>query len=141
MNASGDTALRRYASLGEALRDKRYPLENHAHIKRFTSVVGIEGFYETTGYIRAVRADGGPDLRIYYGGTNGFVSEEEVIRAAGDETPRGPSITRKGLWRIGHPTGAPGRDAGARRSLAREYGTCPRCFTKFSASGTCGCTD
>jgi hypothetical protein len=135
------SGLRRYQSLQEALRLKRYPLENHGFVTRFSSAIEFEGFYETTGYIKAVRADGGPDVQIHYGGSNGFLSEEEVIAAAGLEAAgRRPSTERHGLWRVSHPVEAPGRDgAMSGGSAKREYGTCPQCFIQFSADGSCDC--
>ena len=66
--------------------------------------------------MRAVRRDGGPDLRIASGWSNGFVSEEEVVQVAGDVT-RWES-GRTGLWGLSHPEhGGGGQGGGASRTL------------------------
>src|SRR5690606_5475425 len=73
-----------YASLGEALRAHRVPLENHRLIERLTGAIGIASYYVTSGYIGAERAHGGPALHIASGYTNGFLSEAELLAAVGD---------------------------------------------------------
>lgn len=57
-----------YSSLDEALRRNRYPLANLAFIKRFATAIEMEGYFETTTYIKAVCTDGGPDLHTHCGG-------------------------------------------------------------------------
>lgn len=136
--------LRRYASLDEALRDKRYPLENDAIVKQICTGIGIEGFYETTGYIKAARRDGKPALHIYYGETRGFVSEEEIVQAVGTTPRRATSEERKGAWRVSHPqqalTGWGSGDGLSGRTAARSYGQCgdPVCGMSLTATGECG---
>lgn len=131
---------RTYASLEEALRDKHYPEENDELIARYTDAIGIEAFVSMSDHIKAVRRDGGEPLRIYYGGTNGFASEEEVVHSCGN-VRRGPSKNRPGLWRIDHPIfiDGVGRFGGVRPKPG-AYGMCPECFIERSASGTCACT-
>ncbi|MGO2747006.1 hypothetical protein [Microbacterium sp.] len=131
---------RKYESLDQALQSFRVPLENHALIRRFVETVGISALYQTSGYIKAVRSGGGPDLHIAYGWSGGFISEDEVIDVAGD-VHRWES-SRKGLWGITHPANRGSASAGASSSREhRDYGTCPECFMTFHANGSCGCSD
>jgi hypothetical protein len=134
-------ARRRYASLDDALRSKDYPEENFEFIRQFTAHIGIEAYLETSGYIKAIRRDGGEPLRIYYGGTNGFASEEEVLAACG-HARHGMSQERPGLWRVDHPDAGPDNIGPSGRKVPqKDHGTCPVCFTKFTAAGTCACVD
>lgn len=118
----------------------RFPVDNDAFIRRFTDHIGIDYFEVTSTYVRAVRRDGGDDLRVYRSGTNGFASEAEVIAACGDAS-RGPS-ERTGLWRVDHPNQAPERGPATSASGRRthgEHGVCLECFTERSVTGACGC--
>ena len=132
--------LRRYASLEQGLRDKRYPLANDDMLKILTAAIGIEGFYETTGYIKAVRRDGGRSLHIHFGSTNGFASPDEIRAALGDDARVKPSEERPGTWRVSHPEQAlDAIEQFGRRSPQRDHGTCAVCWTKFTPAGTCAC--
>jgi hypothetical protein len=99
---------------------------NDRFIKDMLHAVGVEGVYETTGYIVVVRAGEGPDLNIYRGATNEFVSEEEVIAVAGEGPRREPS-DQTGLWRVVHPEDPGGRESGptSSRTSPRDYGSVP----------------
>ncbi|MCL2514977.1 MAG: hypothetical protein FWD85_12855 [Microbacteriaceae bacterium] len=140
--------LRRFESLAEALAVKGFPPENHELIERFTSRIGIKAYYEHGKGIQARRRGFGPHLEIMPGSTTGFISQDEVIRAAawGDYW----YIEPKSIWAIKHPVDAvvaKPREPRVRatpqgRPVAAEeksYGVCPECFTQFSASGTCAC--
>jgi hypothetical protein len=48
-------------------------------------------------YIKATRRDCRPELHTYWGYTNGFTSEEEIVGAAGNAAERKTS-SRKGTW-------------------------------------------
>lgn len=75
--------------------------KNHAFVKRFVNVVGIAGYRsvdDSRPHVVARRRDGRPDLHIYSGYTDGFLSEEEVVGAAGQGVTRTPSA-RKG-WLV-----------------------------------------
>lgn len=91
------SGLPRFASLSDALREHGIPLENHSFIRRFTDAIGIEAYFGTTEYIKAVRTGAGPDLNIAYGWSNGFVSEEEARLATGDTTQVWTSSRATGL--------------------------------------------
>ena len=128
-----------FTSLDAALRNKHVPVANDRFIKDMLHAMGVEGVYETTGYIVAVRADGGDDLNIYRGSTNGFASEEEVIAVAGEGQRREPSGDRTGLWRVVHPEDPGGRQSGPKsgRTAPRDYGQCLECFSPMAPSGFC----
>lgn len=134
------TDSRRYASLERALQLRRIPLENHALIRRFVAALEITEFYGTSSYIRAVRASGGPDVRIASGWSNGFLSEQEVLSVAGD-VGRWLSNARKSdnLWGLDHPKNGGGRLVSSKADSQRDYGTCPECTMTFRANGTCSC--
>lgn len=129
-------------SLDEALRANRIPSENHATIRKLTAAIGVKSFSQTASarYVKAHRIDGGPDLFIEFGFTNGFVSEDEII-AIDPLLDREPSTVRKGLWVVWHPTnGKHSNGASAARSRReKDYGTCPDCRQLYSATGACWC--
>lgn len=131
-------------SLVAALAAVRVPAENHSFIQRFTSRVGVIEYRAVPSpdkpYIRAVRGDGLPDLHIYYGYTNGFTSETEILNAAGDGAGRGRS-SRKGTWYVEHPTNRMSHGhEGRSRDKRREAGFC-QCGMQLSVTGICGSCD
>ena len=75
-------------TLDDGFRQLQIPLANQRFVRRIVDVIGIDRFVSTSTYLRAVRSDEGPDLRIAYGWTNGFVSRDEARHAAGDAQPR-----------------------------------------------------
>ncbi|WP_444663619.1 hypothetical protein ACT17Q_15740 [Cellulomonas sp. CW35] len=132
---------RRYASLDEALRDHKVPLENHALIRAITSRIEIKSFYAITGYIKAVRSHVGPALQIHYGYTNGFLSREEALHAVGDHVEIWPSRRGTGQWGVSHPVhGSASGGSRETRAERRDFGTCPICRYAFAANGTCDCS-
>jgi len=131
---------RPFASLNEALRTHQIPLENWDFITGLTTEIGVSAYYGTASYIKAVRNAGAPDLHIHYGWTNGFRSEEEARHATGDTTSTWPSGRGTGQWGVTHPLhGHPSTGTRETRSERRDFGTCPRCNTQFSADGSCFC--
>ena len=137
-----DVYGRRYASLAEALREHGIPLENHVFIRTFTDAVGIDAYYGTTSYIKAIRSGTGPDLNIAYGWSNGFISQEEARAVAGPHAQAWPSSRGTEQWGVSHPVHR-GHDSSGRGTTAhdRDYGTCLRCFTRRAANGTCLCDE
>ena len=130
-----------FVSLDRALRSKRVPLRNDTFIKTFLLNIGIEGVRETSGHIIAVRRDGGPNLNIGRGSTNGFVSEAEIIATAGPDARREPSAKRPGLWRVIHPEDPGGRDSGplSGKTAKRVGEACPNCGMRLPLTGgDCG---
>jgi hypothetical protein len=130
----------RYESIDRAFQDFRTPFENRAFVQRIVEAIPISDYFRTTGYIRAVRADGGPDLRIYAGGTGGFVSEDEILEKIGD-VHRWRSERNQGtLWGVTHPIHGtnPEETALGGGTPKRSGGICPSCFGgELSLSGEC----
>jgi hypothetical protein len=133
-----DGDARRYRSLDEALKLRKIPLENHKLIRRFTSAIGIAGYFDRGVYIKAVRANGGPALNIAYGWSNGFISEAEVIEAAGPEVSRWPSGRGTAQWGVSHPVHKTSGGGGGATTPSREYGVCPTCNYALLPGGRCG---
>jgi hypothetical protein len=134
-----DNKLKQYSSLDDALTQSGVPHANRALIHRFVEGIGIAAYYETTGYIKAVRSAGGPDLRIASGWSNGFVSEAEICDVLGD-VDRWLSDERVGLWGVSHPENQIGNGGGGPNSESvRSYGTCSECFLDLPATGQCNC--
>ena len=134
-----DPGLEPFDSLDDAMRVMGIPLENHRFIRQFTAAIGIAGYFRTSSYIKAVRSEEGPALQIAFGFTNGFVSRDEAVAASGNGEPW-PSARGTGLWGLWHPVhGHENQTSSPHRGLERDYGTCPKCFTSYSASGSCLC--
>ncbi len=131
--------LKQYASIDDALSQFGIPDANRPFIKNFIRRIPISGLFETSGYIKAVRADGGPDMHIASGWSNGFVSEAEVLDVCGD-VERWGDDERARVWGVSHPENRIGHGGGGDAGTTRSYGTCPICFMEYSASGACGCS-
>ena len=129
-------------SLTGALAKAQIPAENHEYIRRFTTAVGIDDYRVVESgktHIRAKRRDGGPDLFIYYGYTNGFTSEEDVVRAVGPGCERKPS-SRKGTWYVTHPVDQVATRSPRSRDVRREGNFCT-CGMQKSLTGVCANCD
>lgn len=138
VTGSSDEATNRiFRSLADALAAHRIPDENHALIRRLCEHVGIERFEDRTGYIKAVRGDGGPALQINYGWTNGFRSEIEVRTAVGDDASYWESGRGTELWGVTHPVNNIGHGGGGPAKDVADHGTCPNCFLELPATGIC----
>ncbi len=126
-----------------AMAKARIPAENHDFIRRVTAAIGITEYrvVETSNnpYVKAKRRDGLRDLHIAHGYTNGFASEEEVIRTAGSETGRAPS-TRKGAWYVEHPITQVRPGVVRLKDVRREGGFCD-CGMQKSLTGVCSNCD
>lgn len=131
-------------SLTAALSAARIPIENYEFIRKITDAVGIDRyrFVDQPGkpYVIAARRDGLRDLHIYYGATNGFHSEDEVIRFAGAEADRRASGSRKGTWCVIHPVHQ-SRPPGPRSRDVRREGSRCDCGMQRSVTGECGSCD
>lgn len=131
-------------SLVAALSAARIPSANYEFIRAITDVVGVEGYrfidQPDKPYVIATRRDGGRDLHIYYGATNGFYSEDEVIRVAGNDADRRASGSRKGTWCVEHPVNQ-SRPPGPRSRDVRREGTRCDCGMQRSVTGVCGSCD
>jgi len=134
-----------FGSLGEALVARRIPIENHEVIRQITEAVGVGQYVGMSSYIKAVRIDGrGPDLHIHYGYTNGIPDEStaEAILERLSPSDRAASEHYRSVRKrgIAHPANKT-RPGGGGAKTKRDYGTCPGCYTKIYANGTCNCPD
>lgn len=129
---------RTYSSLDDALRGEGVPEANWPTIRAVTDRIGIAAYSARAQRgIRAVREDGGPDLRIESGHTIGFVSRDEASEAAPEHEvwPNNDSRTR---WGITHPVHAH-RDGNGTSAVRAAAGICSECFLEKAADGSCGC--
>lgn len=133
---------RRYASLEEAFRERWTPSVNRQLVRRIVERIPIRAYFERGSYIKAVRSDGGPDLRFWYGFTNGFTSEAEAIDASGGQEPWA-SPGRRGLYGINHPVRGSGSDGGPSRggTPKKNAAICPNCGDQLALSGECSNPD
>lgn len=131
-------------SLTAALSAARIPAANYEFVREITDAVGIDGyrFVDQPGkpFVIATRRDGLRDLHIYYGATNGFYSEDEVIRVAGEKADRRASGSRKGTWCVEHPVNE-SRPPGLLSRDVRREGTLCECGMQRSLSGVCASCD
>lgn len=122
------------------MSEARIPAENHAFIREITKAADIIGYrvvhHVGKSYIVATRRDGGRDLHIEYGATNGFNSEDEAIRIAPNAVGWGPS-SRKGTWYVLHPVNK-ARVTGERSRDVRRKATFCACGMEMSLTGVCG---
>ena len=121
----------------------RIPAANHDFIRRLTAAVGIAEYRAVVRpdkpYVVAKRRDGGRDLHIYYGYTNGFESHDEIIRFAGSDAVGRPS-SRKGTWYVEHPDNRVHSRADRSRSVRRQADFC-QCGMQLSVTGVCDSCD
>lgn len=127
-------------SLISAMNKVGIPIDNHQFITRFTSTIGIAEYHSvevSTPYVRAVRRDGLPDLRIYPGYTTGFASEDEIIHVAGG----GIGHSKEGVPYLMHPTNRVRPPGGERsKDVRREANRCA-CGMELSLTGVCATCD
>ncbi|MCV7358913.1 hypothetical protein H7K04_26075 [Mycolicibacterium fluoranthenivorans] len=131
-------------SLHGALSKARIPAENHEFIQRITAAIGIAGYRamavdSSKPYVLTTRRDGQAALHIHYGFTNGFTSEDEIVRAAGQGVERQES-SRRGTWYVAHPLTKVAPRGERSRDVRREGGFCS-CGMQLSVSGVCGSCD
>jgi hypothetical protein len=131
--------LRRYSSLEDALDSYGIPLETRDFVREIVGKIGISDFFETTKCIKAIRKDGGPDMHIASGWSNGFISEAEILSIFPNHQDRWADDERARVWGVGHPLTCTGRAGGDPAGKHRDYGTCPKCSMQFYSNGTCGC--
>ena len=133
---------KRYASLDEALQRHGVPPENQAVVRRIAENADVTGYVGYRTYFKLERR-GSAALEVHAGYTNGFRSEADVQRLAG-ELPRWPSRRFHGAWGVTHPvarklpTAAPKRES-TRRPAAPERvaAVCPTCFMEMPLTGVC----
>lgn len=130
-------------SLLAAMAKTWIPVENHAFIRRITTAIGVSHYEAVAGadkpHVIARRRDGRPALHIYYGYTNGFTCQDEIIRVAGSEVGCGPS-SRTGTWYVEHPINQVRTSGERSRDVRREAGFCD-CGMQLSLTGVCSSCD
>ncbi|QAY72581.1 hypothetical protein ET445_03690 [Agromyces protaetiae] len=91
-------------SIGSAWLGHGFPDDNLPLLRRVTNSIAIDHYVKRPGrnYVEAVRKDGGKPLKIYYGYTTGFASEQDVLDSAGD-VHRWPTSKTGRSWGITHP--------------------------------------
>lgn len=144
----------RIASLDEAFERYGIPVANRDLVRTIyenTDTDGIVGFAD---FFQLKRRGGHPALEVHPGYTNGFRSEQDALRRAGD-VPRWPSRRFHGAWGVDHPVdrATPSRASASRSSRgsasSRRTPTpppapapvCPTCFLELPASGVCPTCD
>ncbi|GGH50695.1 hypothetical protein [Microbacterium album] len=158
---------RRYATLDEAFQRHGTPLANQALVRRIVESADVAGFVGYRTYFKIERGSG-PALEVHDGYTNGFRSEADAARLAGD-AERWPSRRFQGAWGVTHPDAAPRREPTRRRASARNAPTgnaptgnaptgsapprrpsaperppaavCPTCFQVLPLTGVCSTCD
>lgn len=132
---------RRYASLDEALRAKRIPLENWSLIRAIATSIGISEFQERSSYIKALRHDGGRALKIQYGWTEGLASWEEAAEFKNFENTGNDVWPDQTSWVVDHPVNQLRAPSGAAHARPSEIEICPHCAMALPASGICDCQE
>lgn len=132
-------AGREYRTLQDALLGSGIPEGNHDFIRKIEGHIEFAGFVQTSGYLRADRADGGPSLHIASGWTNGFVTKQEVLDIFGPVHSWGDD-ERARRWGVAHPENSIGQGGGGGRP-ERPDEVCPVHFMVLPASGVCGLCD
>jgi len=133
---------RTFSSWAEASKHFVLAPENYRFIEHICDYIGIERLVpiDTNSYLKAIRRDGGPDIRIHPGFTNGFVSQEEARSASGSDSNAWKSDRKPGqLWGVHHPVNQIGQGSGGPARQQRDYGLCPHHNLKLPASGVCEC--
>lgn len=138
---------KRYASLDEAFQKHGTPPENQAAIRRIVEGSDVTGFLGYRTYFKIERR-GSAALEVHAGYTNGFRSESDAARLAGD-LERWPSRRFHGSWGVTHPVAravrvAPARSSAPRRETVRKpvvpervAEVCPTCFMEMPLTGVC----
>jgi hypothetical protein len=130
-------------TLRTALASIGVPDANFEFIERLTDGVDAVNYRVVNNpgkpYVIAERRAPGPNLHIYYGGTNGFTSEAEVVRILGEGANRRVSGSRRGTWCAVHPVNY-ARDPGKPPQRHREPDFCS-CGMQRSLTGVCDICD
>jgi len=135
----------RYASLDEAFERHGTPPANRELVRRIVDGIDAAGFVGYATHFRIERRGGSPALEVHPGYTNGFRTEQEIVRRLGEDVERWPSRRFHGAWGVTHPVSAPApaspspRAARAPRTARPEAPpkVCPTCFMVLPTSGVC----
>ncbi|KQO98511.1 hypothetical protein ASF30_10645 [Leifsonia sp. Leaf264] len=128
---------RDYGTLQEAFQQHRRSFANQQFLAPIAEKFDAAGYSGRSAYIKVSRRDGGPALEIHAGYTNGFASEDEIVRIFGD-VERWHSGRGTGLWGVTHPDHGSPRNGTGRSTKDKRYGgECPTCGAVLPLSGTC----
>ncbi|MGO1768393.1 MAG: hypothetical protein ACTHZX_00455 [Microbacterium sp.] len=146
----------RIPSLDEAFERYGIPVANRDLIRTIYANTDTDGIVGFADFFQLKRRGGHPALEVHAGYTNGFRSEQDAIRRAG-EVPRWPSRRFHGAWGVDHPVDRPARGSSPSRGSSRAESAprrraaspppapapvCPTCFLELPASGVCpNCDD
>lgn len=135
----------RLDSLDDAFARYGIPVGNRALIQRIHDNAGASRLIGFSDYFRIERRGGGPALEVHRSYTNGFRSEQDAKKSAGD-APRWPSRRLHGSWGVDHPEIGRVEEPPARKRAApvrrptvpeRQAAVCPNCFLEIPATGVC----
>jgi len=135
----------RLDSLDDAFARYGIPSGNRALIQRIHDSAGASRLVGFSDYFRIERRGGGPALEVHRSYTNGFRSEQDAKKSAGD-APRWPSRRLHGSWGVDHPEVGQAPDPAPRKRAApvrrptvpeRPAAICPNCFLELPATGVC----
>lgn len=130
----------RWETLDQVFQANDIPMENWPFIQRIVQHIGIDHYegIKSGRYIKAIRRDGRRMLKIAYGYTAGFLTEEEAVAAAGD-VARDPSSA--GGWYVEHPVNAIGKWYGGSGNKADAHPGrtvyCQDCFQDVNPGSEC----
>lgn len=134
--------VRVFDTFDEALRVQQLPFENYRMMHRIVEHIPMARFEEyRSGGVRAVRLDGGHDLKFVSGYVTGFQSKEEGEAASG--TTCHPNSKTGVNWMVWLPLNG-GRDGGGGTNTQRnrrEPSNCPSCGNQMPATGVCDWCD
>lgn len=124
---------REFASLDDALRAKNQTIANTAFLRRALGPIAATAYYDR-GYIKIVRAEGGPDVRIHRGYTNGLTEQEAA--ALSNENHVWVS-KRTGTWGVDHPDHGRGGGGSTPARPIRRGERCASCGDEMPLNGIC----
>lgn len=147
VNAGKEGRAQRFATLDEAFQRYGTPAANQALIRRIAEGADLAGIVGFRTYFKLERRTG-PALEVHPGYTNGFRSESDAVRVAGD-VDRWPSRRFQGAWGVSHPESRAARPSSSRPSAPRATRAstaaqperveevCPTCFMVLPRTGVC----
>lgn len=135
----------RLDGIDEAIERYGMPSGNRTLVRGIYENAGASGLVGFSDYFRIERRGGGPALEVHRSYTNGFRTEQDAKKCAGDAA-RWPSRRLHGSWGVDHPEIGRVQEAPARKRAApvrrpsvpeRQAAVCPNCFLEIPATGIC----
>lgn len=125
------------ASLTSALSRARIPTENHTFILAMVAAAELTEFRAVDAsepYVLATGSGIVPDLRIYWGYTTGFASQEQASAVSGVAGER--PLAGIGPWFVAHPANRVRRES-HQRSHRPKADLCPTCSMELPLTDVC----